>query len=268
MWWDGALWFVDIEGRALHRFEPDEAQHDVHETPGRIGFAVPSRAHGWLVAQDASLAGFRPGGGPPRILGPVEEPVAGTRLNDGKSDPTGRLYAGTMHLALEPGKGALYRFGNDLRPERVVETVSISNGLAWHELTGSMYYIDSPTGRIDRFDWCPETGEISGRRPVATLENGTPDGMCIDRDGKLWVGMWGGSRVACVDPEAGHEVASIGLPCPNVTSCCFGGAALDRLWITTARVGMNDEALAAHPEAGGVFVADPGTVGLAATPVA
>ena len=131
-----------------------------------------------------------------------------------------------------------------------------------------MYYIDTPTSRVDAFDWCAETGEISGRRTIARLENGWPDGMCIDRGGMLWVAMWAGSRVACVDPARAREVRSIDVPCPNVTSCCFGGEDLDELWITTARIGMSDEELAEHPHAGGVFVAKPGVSGFACTPMA
>jgi sugar lactone lactonase YvrE len=281
VWWDGALWFVDIEGRALHRYEPgddhelhNDGTHTVHKVPGRIGFAVPSVRHGWVIAQDSSVASFRPDAPEPKepaALAVVEEPERSTRMNDGKCDPTGRLYAGTMHMPTKPGAGALYRFGDGVKPELVVDDVTISNGLAWHEALGRMYFIDTGTGGVDAFDWCPDTGEIFERRTVAKIENGYPDGMCIDRGGLLWVALWGGSRVACVDPEKGKEIGSVRLPCPNVTSCCFGGESLDQLWITTARIGMDDEALATHPHAGGLFVADvgakTGAIGLPTTPL-
>ncbi len=281
VWWDGALWFVDIEGRALHRYEPgdqgDDRRGGVHtrySVPGRIGFAVPSVEHGWVIAQDSSIASFRPGDPEtaepvelPSKLAVVEKPERSTRMNDGKCDPTGRLYAGTMHMPTKDGAGALYRFGTGVKPELVVGDVTISNGLAWHEASGTMYFIDTATGGVDAFDWCPETGEMFDRRTVATLENGYPDGMCIDREGLLWVAMWDGSRVACVDPAKGKEIGSIRLPCPNVTSCCFGGESLDQLWITTARIGMDADALAEHPQAGGLFLARTGALGLPTTPL-
>ena len=274
VWWDGALWFVDIEGRALHRYEPgggrDDTrggEHTVHKGPERSGGAVPAAEHGLVIAQGSAGASFRPGKGEPKMMADVEEPERSTRRNDGKCDPTGRLYAGTMHMPTKDGAGALYRFDDGLKPGLVVDDVTISNGLAWHEASGTMYFIDTGTVGVDVFDWCPETGEMLDRRTVARIENGYPDGMCIDRDGHLWVALWDGSRVACIDPENGEEIASVRLPCPNVTSCCFGGDTLDQLWITTARIGMDDEALANHPEAGGLFVANTGAVGFPTTPM-
>ena len=268
VWWGDALWFVDIEGRSLNRFHPSERTLERHAVPSRIGFAVPSTRYGWVIAQDAGLVGVLPGETKPERLCEVEAPGSGTRLNDGKCDPTGRLYAGTMHLDVVEGAGSLYRLDSDTRAARVLGGVTISNGLAWSESDGMMYYVDTSTGRIDGFDWCAETGEIDGRRPVATVGDGAPDGMCIDGDGFLWVAVWGGSRVACIDPRTGDEVGAVRLPCPNVTSCCFGGERLDRLWITTARFGMDNGRLAAHPEAGGVFVADVGVAGRPTVPMA
>lgn len=267
VWHGGAVWFVDIEGRRLHRYDVGPKTAESFEVPGRIGFAAPTSGDCWLIAQDAALASYTPGGDAPELISQVEPVDSGTRLNDGKSDPAGRLFAGTMHLKVTPGAGSLYRFGHDGSPTAVEKSVTISNGLAWDVSRGVMYFIDTATGRVDAMDWCQETGEVSSRRPVATIENGAPDGMCIDRDGMLWVALWGGSRVACVDPANGKEVRSVAVDCPNVTSCCFGGEDLDQLWITTARIGLDDAALAAHPASGGLFMAEPDAVGLPTTPV-
>ncbi len=269
VWWRDCLWCVDIEGRALHRFDPADGAHETWSVPGRIGFAVPTARGDWLVAQDASIASFRPGAGPPERLLQIEADTGGTRLNDAKADPTGRLFAGTMHLDATPGAGALYRV-NDLsaQPERVVGSVTISNGLAWQAETGTMYYIDTPTGRIDAFEWCADTGGIGDRRPVASPEGGSPDGMCIDAEGLLWVAMWGGARVSRIDPRSGREVGRVPLPCEHVTSCCFGGPQLDQLWITTARAGLDNRSLLRQPLAGGLFVADVGVPGRPTVPVA
>lgn len=266
-WWRGALWFVDIEAGTLHRFDPVEHRHTAHHLGGRVGFAVPTEGGAWVVGRDASIARWSEGDAAAEVLRRVEPDDVGTRFNDGKCDPRGRLYAGTMHLEAEARRGSLYRVQPDGRADVVVLETTISNGLAWDELRGAMYYIDTACGTIDRFDWDGETGSISGRTPIATPEGGAPDGMCIDGQGFLWVSLWGGSRVARIDPATGEETDSVGLPCPHVTSCCFGGEDLSELWITTARFGMSDEQLTEYPQAGGLFVARPGVGGLPPTPM-
>ena len=266
-WWHGALWFVDIEAGVLHRFDPARREHHAHELGGRVGFAVPTERETWIVGRDASIAAWREGDATVETLHQVEDEDRCTRFNDGKCDPHGRLYAGTMHLKAEAGRGSLYRVQADGQADEVVANTTISNGLAWDESRGAMYFIDTAGGTIDRFDWDAETGSISGRTPIATPEGGGPDGMCIDREGYLWVAMWGGSRVARFNPETGSEVDSIAVPCPNPTSCCFGGEAFDELWITTARYGMSAEHVERYPTAGGVFVARPGVHGHPPTPM-
>ena len=269
VWWNDVLWFVDIEGRALHRYTPADNSHDQYPVPGRIGFALPRSDGSWLIAQDAGVARFEPDSGTLEPLNQVEPKHLGTRMNDAKSDPTGRVYAGTMSLDVQPEAGALYRLDTQAsKAQRIVDGVTISNGLAWDASLGLMYYIDTATSRIDAFDWCEETGEIQNRRSVATLKNGAPDGMCIDNEGALWVALWGGSRVARVDPITGEEIEHISLPCENPTSCCFGGPDFDQLWITSARVGLDDAALQDQPHAGGVFVADVGVKGPPTVPAA
>ncbi|MEN0019294.1 MAG: SMP-30/gluconolactonase/LRE family protein [Planctomycetota bacterium] len=267
VWWNDCIWFVDVEGKQLHRYDPAADKHTAFDVPDRIGFAAPSDNHDWVIGQGAAIAAFCPSEGPPRALTQVEPADAGTRMNDGKCDPTGRLYAGTLHLEIKREVAALYRFDADANAKTIVEDVTISNGLAWNEAVGKMYFIDTITSRVDCFDWDADTGDISNRQPVVELENGSPDGMCIDTDGKLWVAMWGGARIACVDPDTGKEIDAIEVPAPNVTSCCFGGADLDELYITTATLGLDDAANAEHPHAGSLFVAKPGAIGLPTQPM-
>lgn len=267
VWWDSALWFVDIEGHRVHRFSPDDCHHRTFDVPRRIGFAIPSTRYGWVIGQDASIATWRPGDENPVHRGDAEPLGSLLRFNDAKCDPTGRLYAGTMHLDAEPTVGSLFRIDAGFRAERVVGDVTISNGLAWDTELSFMYYVDTASGQIDRFRWNAETGDVDGRTPIARFADGAPDGMSIDVEGFLWVAVWGGSRVARIDPKSGREVASVRLPCPNVTSCCFGGDRHDQLWITTARLGVDEESLAAYPHAGAVFVADAAIEGRPTTPM-
>ncbi len=148
----------------------------------------------------------------------------------------------------------------------MVEGVSVSNGIVWSLDRRTMYYIDTPTGRVDRFDYDLETGEIGNRSAAVRIppEMGRPDGMTIDSEGMLWVCLWQGGKVSRWDPVEGRLLQTVDLPASNVTSCAFGGANLDQLYITTARIGLDAEHLAKQPLAGGLFQADVGVTGLPA----
>jgi sugar lactone lactonase YvrE len=129
-----------------------------------------------------------------------------------------------------------------------------------------MYYIDTPTQKIDAFDYDISTGTISNRRTAVAMPEdfGAPDGMTIDADGNLWVAFWGKSCVRCIDPSSGRVRHSVRLPVSNVTACAFGGEKLDELYITTARESLGEQALAEQPAAGGLFRAHPGVKGVQA----
>lgn len=269
VWHDGVLFFIDIEQKKLIRFDPISGESNTFDVGERIGCALPTVDGDWLLGLNSGLARFSPGKieRPQLIQTPDGHDPATTRFNDGKTDPTGRAYMGTMGLQGQKKHGKLYRVDRDLRVTQVVDHVSTSNGLSWDETLGVMYFIDTPTRKIDAFDWCAETGEITNRRVAFEMPEGTgyPDGHCIDADGNLWVGMWSGNAVLCVDPKAKRVVEKIEVAAQNVTSCCFGGDKLDTLYITTARIGTSDEKLKSLPQAGGIFVAKPGVGGSATT---
>jgi sugar lactone lactonase YvrE len=148
----------------------------------------------------------------------------------------------------------------------MLEQVSVSNGIVWDADCTSMYYVDTPTRRVDRFDYDHKTGQI-GNRSVAVripAEMGYPDGMTIDSEGMLWVCLWQGSKVSRWDPETGKLLQTVDLPASNVTSCAFGGEDLDQLYITTARITIDEEQLKEQPLAGGLFRADVGVTGVPA----
>jgi sugar lactone lactonase YvrE len=129
-----------------------------------------------------------------------------------------------------------------------------------------MYYIDTVLQRVDAFDYDHQTGAISGRRTAFEVPSkmGYPDGSTLDSEGMLWVALWQGSAVSRWNPATGELLQTVAVPAPNVTSCAFGGPKLDRLYITTARDGMSEEALEKHPLAGGLFCAEVGVAGLPA----
>jgi sugar lactone lactonase YvrE len=189
-----------------------------------------------------------------KVINP-ESNMPSNRFNDGKCDPMGRFWAGTMSLSEEPNVGSLYVFDNKTI-EKKVENVTISNGLAWSIDQKTMYYIDTPTFEVVAFDYEKETGNISNKQIALKIseEEGYPDGMTIDTEGCLWIAHWGGWQVTRWNPKTGEKILSIKLPVSQVTSCTFGGENLSDLFITSASVGLSAEALAKQPLAGALFV--------------
>lgn len=170
------------------------------------------------------------------------------RMNDGGCDPQGRFYCGTMAYDEAPGAGTLYRLDPESSVHPVLSGLTISNGLQWSADGQSAFHNDTPTGRIDRYAFDPQTGQFGERTTFAVVEDGPgqPDGMAIDVDGGIWIALWGGGAVRHYD-AAGTLVEVIELPVPDVTACAFGGPQLDTLYISTSRVRAD------HPGAGAVF---------------
>ena len=162
------------------------------------------------------------------------------RMNDGKADPLGRFVGGTMTFGdPEPKAGSLWSFGPE-GVQCILDGVTISNGLDWSDDGKSMFYIDTPTQRIDSFDYDLDTGRIGNRRTLIEIpvSMGSPDGMCVDAEGGIWVALWGGgSVIRIVDSKI---VKIIEIPTPQVTSVAFVGADLDQLVITTASIGAGN----------------------------
>lgn len=174
----------------------------------------------------------------------------GVRMNEGGCDPDGRFYCGSMAYDTRPGAGTLYRLDGSGAVTPVLPDVTISNGLAWNPAGDRAYYVDTPTGRVDVFDY---DGELRDRRPAVHIpeEDGGPDGLTVDTDGRIWVALWGGSAVRCYEPT-GELVHELRIPASRVTACTFGGPNLDTLYITTSQH-LTD--LAAEPLAGALFQA-------------
>lgn len=263
--WDartGRLVWIDILAKRIYLTDVQTGESEVVETPLHVGAIVPRAAGGFVAALQDGF--WVIGNGDPLLLTRIPEARAGLRFNDGKCDPVGRFWAGTMAYDESPSAGALYRLGPDARATLMLDGVTISNGLAWSVDGHTMYLIDTPTQRIDAFSFTPSTGEIDDRRPLVHIspEFGAPDGMTIDAEGGLWVALWGGAAVHRY--LHGRLDRVIKLPVTQPTSCTFGGENLDELFVTSASEGLSAEARSAQPLAGAIFRLRPGVRGIAA----
>lgn len=262
--WDvrsSRLVWVDILGRRIHVTDPGTCETNSVEVPLHVGAVVPRAAGGYVAALQDGF--WIVGDGPIRQITTVPEARPGVRFNDGKCDPAGRFWAGTMAYDEAPGAASLYRLEPNGVANRVLDGATISNGLAWSGDARTMYYIDSPTQRVDAFTFDLATGDLGDRRTVIRIpkELGTPDGMTVDADGGLWVALWGGGAVhRYVDGRLDRQVR---LPASKVTSCAFGDEDLGTLFITSARDGLTDAELRAQPLAGALFRLRPGVRGVA-----
>lgn len=264
-WWsysDGVLLWVDVLAGDIHSFDPLTGKDRSINVGQPVGM-VARRQSGGLVCAVRDGIGFVDfDSGTFDLQAPVEQDNVGHRMNDGACDPAGRLWSGTMEFDSSPGAGALYRTTADLKVTKVLENVSTSNGLDWSLDGRRFYYNDSPTKRVDVFDFDPVNGQLSNRTLFADLTGaaGVPDGLAVDSEDAVWVAMWNGACVHRFNAD-GELLQTIALPVSRPTSVAFGGKDLDQLFITTARTGLTESQLAEQPHAGGIFVVKPGVTG-------
>lgn len=260
-----ALYWTDIHGAVLWRHRPGDGRTEQWPMPERLACLALCEADGWLLLGLASgLAFFHPAS---RTLAPTMPVEAGlpTRLNDGSCDRQGRFVFGTLHEPAAGGRhqplGSFYRLNADLSLERLeLPHVAISNSVAFSPDGRTLYFCDSPTRTIQ----CCDYGRRCGPPRIFTrIEEvgGEPDGSAVDRDGGLWNAQWGLGRIARYDAQ-GQLDRCLQLPVAHPTRVAFGGRLLDRLYITSARDGLDAAALANQPDAGALFAAVPGHTGL------
>lgn len=253
--WDDArdvVWWVDVFGGVLHAFDPSTAQDRPYPLGARLASVAPDAGGALLVTADRDVVRFDPDTGARAVVAAVDR---GDVLNDGACDPAGRYIVGTaVDEASAPGTAALYSV-TATQFEVVLDGVTISNGLDWSPDGTTLYYVDTPTERIDAFDYDVATGALSSRRIFVDLHDvpGRPDGLCVDAAGGVWAAMAkGGAAVRRFDPD-GSASAVVAVPVPNVTSVAFGGPDRRDLWITTSQLHMTPEDLAASPLSGRLF---------------
>jgi sugar lactone lactonase YvrE len=258
------LVWVDIENMLVVIFDAETSKERVITLNQRIGAIVPeidgrmicALQHGFYILnlENESL----------ELITDPEASMPGNRFNDGKCDAAGRFWAGTMPVSGYEPQGSLYCLHGDGHAHRMVTNIGCSNGIAWSSDNKIMYYIDTFTSRVDRFDFNLLNGEINNRQVAFHIpaELGFPDGMTIDSEGMLWVALWDGHCISRWNPNTGECLKKVELPVSRVTSCCFGGPDFDELYITTASIGLTKEQLELEPLAGRVFKYRPGVTGM------
>ncbi|KPI03172.1 SMP-30/Gluconolaconase/LRE-like region-containing protein [Actinobacteria bacterium OK074] len=238
--WDpatGRLIWIDILGSRIHTYDPATGHRTVRTTDQHIGAVKPREGGGLVLNLRDGIA----------LLDPDDtfhwlrrDLVPGRRANDAAVAPDGSLWAGTMRYDERAGGGTLTRYAPDGTPTLLLDDVTVSNGTGWSPDGRLMYYIDTPTRRIDVFDYDPTGAQPpTNRRTLATVEEGAgwPDGLTVDADGCVWVALWDGGGVRRYTPD-GTLDRVLSVPAPRTTACAFGGPDLTDLYITTARTGL------------------------------
>jgi len=262
------LYWVDITERILHRYDPVTEAIRTWKTPFEFG-SVALRRDGRSV-----IAGTRDGFAIFDLENETCEQFASpeecnpqNRMNDGKCDPQGRFWCGSIHEVSNPSRrlpiASVYRVDPDRSVTKIRSGIKTSNGFAWSADGRTMYFTDTPTLKILAFDYDLPSGSWASKRVFAEVPagQGRPDGATVDIEGCLWSAHFAGGKVTRYSP-AGEVLQTVELPVQNVTSCTFGGAGMSTLYITTAREDLTESELLEQPLAGNVFAYDAGVIGV------
>lgn len=268
--WDaqaGVLHWVDILAPALLSSDALVTSRREIALPELTGFAIPKTSGGFVIGGETGIHALGSDG----VLEKLADPEAdrpGNRFNDGKCDAKGRLWLGSLAISTEPGQGALWRYA-DGEAYKALDGLTVANGLGWSPDSKTFYFTDTGARTIWAFDYDLENGTLGDRRVFSEFDgaNGVPDGLCVDAEGGVWVAMWDGWCIQRFLPD-GTSDQKINLPVPRPTSCCFGGADLSTLYITTARIRLSAAQLEEAPLSGALLTATPGVQGQKAHPFA
>lgn len=250
---DQQLVWVDILAPSIVVGDPATGERTMRPMPELVGVAIPKASGGYICATETGIKTLSPSGQIATLCEP-EADISGNRFNDGKCDARGRLWVGSLAIDTQPGRGNLWRVEADGTHERMLQGTSVSNGMGWSPDNRTFYFTDSGKRVIWAFDFDLDAGTLANQRPFVQFAagDGSPDGLCVDSDGHLWVAMWDGWAIRRYAPDAVLE-RKIDVPVPRPTSCCFGGPDLRTLFVTTARIRLSAQQLSDAPLSGCVL---------------
>lgn len=265
--WDhriNTLFWIDYTEKKIHCFEPETQVHTFFQLSVTPGCVAPTEKGNLLVAYENEIGLFDMDNKSLSTLFSPEKGKLHNHFNDGKCDPSGRFWVGSITETQDWAGAALYKVDGSQSCMKVLDDITTSNGLAWSSDEKTFYYIDTMTYSVAAFDFEVDSGLLTNKRIVIdfTGEKGRPDGMTIDEEGYLWIAHWNGGMVSRWDPSTGTCALRVPVPAYNVTSCYFGGNLRDILYITSARVETSESQLKKYPLSGGLFSIRPGTRGL------
>jgi len=266
---DGRVWWTDIHGKTLWSYDPATGSGESYPTPASIGCFAPRRDGTVIAAFVDGFALYDPRTGRRDDIAPFEPELPQTRLNDGRTDRQGRFIAGGMDEGGGNPVSSVWRLDPDLQLTRLFGSVRCANSTCFSPDGRTMYFADSPECEVVAFEYDPLAGMIGSKRTLARLPKGrgVPDGSCVDAEGFLWNAVWEGYRVDRYAPD-GRLDRTIEVPVAKPTCVAFGGRDLDILFITTSRLGSDEDLLRREPFSGGLFAVRPGVKGLPDAPFA
>ena len=264
---ESALYWVDIPNKRIHRHNAEDDAHRTWGLPSRASALTTRESGGLLLATEEGFAHLDTTSGELSLVTPLETHLPHNRSNEGKCDRAGRFWCGTMDDQEAGRTGALYRYDPDGGVTCHVTDVGISNTLAWSPDDRWLYFADSLEQTIYRYPYDAVEGTLGDRGVFASTrgEAYTPDGSTVDRDGYLWNCQWDGWRVVRYAPD-GTIDRVVELPVQRPTSCIFGGPDMSTLYITSATIGLDEDALAKQPWAGGILALETDTQGIPERP--
>ena len=263
---EACLYWEDIDGRAVHRFDPATGLDEQRDAPGRPGaLALTTTPGRLLVAIEGRLSVLDWESGAWRDWVRLEAEDIGTRMNDGRCDPVGRFWVGTMFepTSAHRAVGNLYRVDADGTSTITRTGIGVPNGLAFSPDGRTMYWADTHRDTVWAYDYDVDTGEATGERVFLDFASlpGRPDGACIDEDGCYWIACVYGHAVLRVTP-AGVVDRQIAVPAWKPTMVAFGGPSLSTLFITSIGGGGSHPVDASDPHGGGLFALETGYRGV------
>ncbi|MDE0520802.1 MAG: SMP-30/gluconolactonase/LRE family protein [Boseongicola sp.] len=264
---DQRVWWTDIEGRALFSYDPATNSHSKQTLEQRVCCFAPRSAGGLIVAYADRVVLLDPVSDEETLVCEFEPENPETRLNDGRTDRSGRLIVGGMNEVSGAADSSVISVGADLSVVKLIDGVSCANSTCFSADGRTMFFADTPEREIVAYDYDPLAGTVSNRRVHASFrdEPGLPDGSCVDAEGGVWNAEWEGHRVVRVAPN-GEIDRVIDVPVWKPTCCAFGGPGLDTLFITTSRLMSDEQALKDEPASGSLFAARPGVCGVLDAP--
>lgn len=269
---EGVLYWIDIDGEEVHRFDPSSGEDLHRELPGRPGsIALTDRPGRLLMGLEYQITWFDWSTGEVTVWFDLEPPRPGVRLNDGRCDPAGRFWTGSMYVPAAAGRfeGMLHVVEADGAFQTVRRKIGVANGLAFAPNGRAMYFADTLRDTVWAYDYDPITGTATNERIFVDFVGvpGRPDGACVDETGCYWVACVYGWAVARITPQ-GDVDQILELPVEKPTMPAFGGSSLDELYVTSIGEGGSHRSAPNQRQPGAVFVLEPGVAGLREPPFA